>query len=220
MTYSLGGLGDTNYGSVVPSFCSATHPMAGCSPISGVAKPMDVATLDLFKELQRQLNRVAQLKGLSKIDVDGRIGPGTVKLYRLAFNQPSSITCDTVALVASSVVQSAKALADQGSVPTTVPGPIVPISPPSTPNTDGTVSDPPGVGAFGAIQGLATMLPGGNLGALAAIGLISYGVYRISKKPKRGGSAVKSQRTRGRRRRGRVRARARARVRRIRRRRR
>lgn len=186
MTYQLGGLGDTNFGSVVPRWCSATHPQAGCSPIAGVAKPMDVATLDLFKELQRQLNRVAQAKGYPKTDVDGRIGPGTIKLYQRAFNQ-TGITCDTLAVVASSVVQSAKALADQASVPATVPGPIVPLSPPSTANPDGTVSDPPGVGVLSLIPGLAAAIPGGNLGFLVAIVAVGGGVGWYANKKGKGG---------------------------------
>lgn len=209
MTYQLGGLGDTNFGSVVPNFCSVASPKPGCSPIPGVVKPMDAATLDLFKELQRQLNRVAQAKGYPKIDVDGRIGPGTVKLYQRAFNQ-TNLTPDTVALVASSVVQSAKALADQAKVPATVPGPVVPLSPPSTANPDGTVADPPGIGLLGLVPGLAAAIPGGNLGFLAAIGLVGGGVWWWTSKKGKGGarSARRARRA------GRARKRARARVRR------
>jgi hypothetical protein len=131
MTYHLGGLGDTNFASVVPNFCSVAKPKPGCSPIAGVAKPMDVATLDLFKELQRQLNRVAQAKGYSKVDVDGRIGPGTVKLYGKAFG--STTTSDGLAIASPSVQQSAKSLADLANVPATVPGPVIPLSSPSFP---------------------------------------------------------------------------------------
>jgi len=209
MTYHLGGLGDTNFASVVPNYCSVAKPKPGCSPIAGVAKPMDVATLDLFKELQRQLNRVAQAKGFTKIDVDGRIGPGSVKLYQKAFG--SSTTSDGLATAAASVQQSAKSIADLASVPATVPGPTIPLSPPSTANPDGTVADPPGVGILALIPGLAAMLPGGNLGFLVAIGAVAGGAYFLSKKKGKGSGGGRAKR-KGRRTRIRARKRARART--------
>ena len=210
MNYQLGALGDIqHFGSVVPNFCSKVRPKPGCSPIAGICKPMDVATLDLFKELQRQLNRVAQARGYSKIDVDGRIGAGTVSLYQKAMNQ-TGLSCDTVALVASSAVQSLKAMADQLGVPGVVGGPVVQISPPSKPNPDGTVSDPPGI-----VMGLTAItgsIPGGNLFVLLGLGLIGFAVYKNRKGKGARGGKVSGRRS------GRRVRKARARVRRARRR--
>mgnify|MGYP001612449738 CR=1 FL=1 len=46
----------------------------------GVCKPTNFEALGHFKKLQIQLNRIAQAKGMSKVAVDGDIGPGTIKL--------------------------------------------------------------------------------------------------------------------------------------------
>jgi lysozyme family protein len=46
--------------------------------VGGIAKPTTAGTLELFKELQRQVNRVAKAKGFPAIGTDGDIGPGTV----------------------------------------------------------------------------------------------------------------------------------------------
>ncbi len=72
--------------SAVPFYCSQDVPATGCSVVAGVAKPMNAATLQLWKDIQRSLNAVmakfnAQ-DGLSAtsnlISVDGRFGAGTV----------------------------------------------------------------------------------------------------------------------------------------------
>ncbi len=46
-----------------------------------VCKAANLTALNYVKELQRQLNRVAQVKGLGKIGVDGEVGPGTLALF-------------------------------------------------------------------------------------------------------------------------------------------
>ena len=48
--------------------------------VSGIAKPNDEATLNLFKALQQQMNRVAAKKKLATIGVDGKIGNDTTTL--------------------------------------------------------------------------------------------------------------------------------------------
>jgi hypothetical protein len=47
----------------------------------GVCKATNITALNYVKELQRQLNRVAQVKGFSKIAADGEIGPGSLALF-------------------------------------------------------------------------------------------------------------------------------------------
>lgn len=48
---------------------------------AGVCKPNNLTALSYVKELQRQLNRVAQAKGFPRVGVDGEIGPGTLSLF-------------------------------------------------------------------------------------------------------------------------------------------
>ncbi len=60
-------------GSIDPSnFNSTKYP--------GICKPSNTTTLAAFKNLQAQLNRVAQAIGASKVTVDGDLGPGTLSL--------------------------------------------------------------------------------------------------------------------------------------------
>lgn len=47
----------------------------------GVCKPTNLTALTFAKNLQNQLNRVAQVKGFSKVGVDGEIGPATGALF-------------------------------------------------------------------------------------------------------------------------------------------
>lgn len=47
----------------------------------GICKAANITALNYVKELQRQLNRVAQVKGFAKVGVDGEVGPGTLSLF-------------------------------------------------------------------------------------------------------------------------------------------
>jgi len=51
-----------------------------CTKVPGVCRPMNVPALNAVQALQMALDRVADVKGFSKIAVDGDIGPATVAL--------------------------------------------------------------------------------------------------------------------------------------------
>jgi hypothetical protein len=106
------------------------------SKYPGVCKPTNFTSLAAFKDLQTQLNRLAQAQGLSKIPVDGDIGPATLKLISqlkpfpfASFMSPAA-TCATVAANATNITTVAKTTADAASVPATVsqPAPSKPIT--------------------------------------------------------------------------------------------
>lgn len=52
-----------------------------CVKYPGICKPMNLRALQTVQALQAQMNRVAQVKGMGKIAVDGAIGPGTLALF-------------------------------------------------------------------------------------------------------------------------------------------
>ena len=72
------GLGDVP----ASAWCSTANRQGACSPINGVCLPMNAATLSVFKDLQRQTNRILARASKSLIGVDGRIGPGLRREYR------------------------------------------------------------------------------------------------------------------------------------------
>jgi hypothetical protein len=76
---ALGGILDL-FGNLVGAAASAVAPKF--TTVSGVCKPTDSPTLELFKTLQRQLNRVATIKKIQTIGVDGDIGTGTVQMMQ------------------------------------------------------------------------------------------------------------------------------------------
>ena len=81
------------------SWCSDRNPQGNCKAVKNICKPMDSATLGVFKGLQRQVNKTF---GKGVIDVDGRIGPKTVSATNKALNEfPHTFGtfshCDTLA---------------------------------------------------------------------------------------------------------------------------
>lgn len=72
----------------------------------GVCKPSTTATLAAFKALQQQLNRVASVKNLPKVAIDGDIGPGTLNLaaYVKAVAAADATGGNDLASVANDVV--------------------------------------------------------------------------------------------------------------------
>ena len=97
----------------------------------GICKPSNFATLDKFKELQRQLNRYAYACNISdRVADDGDIGPGTIALLGKCVrvnSLPSLVvppsSCTTVALAAESITADMKAFADGKGAPAKVSGP-------------------------------------------------------------------------------------------------
>ena len=175
MSYHRKGMGD---------WCSDTHPASGCSPISGVCKPTDAATLDIFKNLQGQLNRVAVQKGWQKIDVDGRLGSKTVDLYNRVTGE-SLGRCDELASQAAAAAARVFGIANQIGAPAAVPPPIT--SRPSKALPGGGVVDPPGAGITDAISNTL-----GPYGLLAVAGAGGFLLWRFlhKKKPAAAAPAV------------------------------
>lgn len=109
-----------------------------CTKIAGVCKPTNTNALSIVQEAQRQLNRVAQAKGLSKITVDGDVGPKMLALAQKALGAGGvTSSVSSLALAVDSVIPLAKSLADSAGTPATVsqPKPIVQPSyiPPGAP---------------------------------------------------------------------------------------
>jgi hypothetical protein len=99
----------------------------------GVCKPSNFATLAVFKELQYQLNRLAQGLNMPKIAVDGDIGPGTIKLVSAIGAQRLLVdasTCVSIATKADTLTSVAKQQATALGVPDKISAP----SPPQTPS--------------------------------------------------------------------------------------
>jgi hypothetical protein len=103
MQYPLGAL-------EASSWCSPANPQTGCKAISGICKPMDAATLDVYKTIQRSLNRLLAKDGKALLDVDGRIGPKTVSAVN-GYMQQSHASCDSVAKEADAISGALGALA-------------------------------------------------------------------------------------------------------------
>lgn len=168
----------------------------------GIAKPSDVATLGIFKNLQAQLNRVGQGLKLSKISVDGDIGPGVIRLLgqiksilgaggvsadpaRNILIQADTSSAAAVAAQADILGNAANGVADQMSVPAKVSQPA-PIGGTSTlvgaSGAESRVSTPTpaAAGLLDAFGGLSTTE---MVVAAGAVGAIVY----FAGKPKRGG---------------------------------
>jgi hypothetical protein len=112
-----------------------------CQPVSGLCLPMTADMLTVFKDIQRNTNRLLAKSGFTKfLDVDGRIGPATVKAVGDMMAQ-SFAGCDDIARNAidlrEAIINQAEAI---GAA--LVPDPV-PSSPPSLPRAGGGVSHPP-----------------------------------------------------------------------------
>lgn len=150
----------------------------------GVCKPMNVDTLNQVVDMQKQLNRVAQQKGVTKIAPDGDIGPATVALVNkvkeivLDLTAPSS-TCSQVASNADLIASNARMFADTAGVPATVPAPAPP-KPPSFITPAGGEISVPGAGAS------ASLLGGMSTTAMLLLGAVIVGAgYFLTKKGRR-----------------------------------
>jgi len=143
MSYQeMGGLPATTW-------CSEQNPQGRCRPRPGnICLPMDTATLAIFRDLQRQANRVAHARGFGKVNEDGRIGPDTVQLVE-QITSASYGSCDQVSAIADELATAIRGTADALGAPASVTAPRT--RPPLQPQPDGSVVDPEIHGsAFGA----------------------------------------------------------------------
>ncbi|HMG58030.1 MAG TPA: hypothetical protein VK601_31230 [Kofleriaceae bacterium] len=145
--------------------------------IGGVCKPQNFPALAASRELQNQLNRVAQMKGFSKISSDGAIGPGTLTLFR----QVQAIAAGSVMGDASACTGIApdvdvlsvqvKAVADSLGAPATVSGPLF-SNPPSILTKSGKTVVPPDAGVLGMLGQLSGVEKIAIVGLAGGIGYL------------------------------------------------
>jgi hypothetical protein len=150
-----------------------------CTKYAGICKPTTATALAVVQECQRQLNRVAQLKGLAKITVDGDVGPKMLALAKATLGVTGDVTalalgCDAISVMAATMATS-------NGVPATVsqPKPIVQPSylPPGAPAPIAVAS------AGGMIPPLFGLSSTQTLMVLGVGGLIVYKKF-FSKKRK------------------------------------
>lgn len=108
-------------GEIAPSHWNEKYP--------NVCKPMDFETLAIFKDLQNQINRLAasRIEGMTKVIVDGDIGPKTVTNVSAGARQfPHTLLppadCNSVARFAAEWALMFKNLADSRGAPAKVAG--------------------------------------------------------------------------------------------------
>jgi hypothetical protein len=140
-----------------------------CTRIAGVCKPTNTNALAIVQEAQRQLNRIAQAKNLTKISVDGDVGPKMLTLAQKALGT-GGVTNSVISLALNidNVVPLAKSLADQAGVPQKISQPVQ-ITTPSIipPGASAPVPVPAAGGMFSGLGLSQTqMLILGGLGAL------------------------------------------------------
>ncbi len=152
----------------------------------GVCRAQNLPALTAVRQLQGQLNRVAQVKGYSKIAADGTIGPATLALFRLVQTAagPGTIMGDASACInigADSDVlgQQVQSYADALGAPAVV-SPALSLGVPSIVTRSGQTVLAPDAGIAGS---LARLSGTEQLALLAVAGGIGY--LLITKKKKR-----------------------------------
>lgn len=152
---------------------------ADFTSVNGVCKARNFPALAAAKELQAQLNRVAQQKKFGKIAVDGAIGPGTLALFRqvqaaaagAVMGDPSS--CAGVAADADVLSEQVKAYANSLGAPAQVSG-AVSLSYPSIVTKSGKTVVPPDAGPAGAFASMSSIERLAIVGVAGAIGYLVY----------------------------------------------
>lgn len=153
---------------------------------NGVCKAQNLPALAAVRQLQSQLNRVAQVKGYSKIAADGAIGPATLALFRLVQTAAGTGTiagdtssCVNIGADSDVLAQQVQAYADSLGAPTTVSAALS-LGVPTIVTKSGKTVVAPDAGIAGS---LATLSGTEQLALLAVAGGIGY--LLLSKKKKR-----------------------------------
>lgn len=165
--------------------------MADFKTVGGVCKPLNFPALGYVKTMQQQMNRVAQVKGFSKIGVDGAVGPGTlallVKIQQASAGEVMGNTssCIYVAGDADVIGEQVKSYADSLGAPAQVSGP--PAVPAIVTQAGLPLAAPPGSGVGASVSGAFSGMTGGQKALLAGMtGGIGFLLYKKMKKGKRG----------------------------------
>jgi hypothetical protein len=163
-----------------PTPLQASVPVWNMS-IPGICKPGDKNTLFTVTGFQKQLNRVADIKGIAKIGVDGDLGPKTLGLFRqvqsLAGGQISGdgSTCagltESLPVIAVQVAQ----FADSLGAPARTSSPPAP-TPTFISQATGQEVKVPQAGASVAdmFMGMSTPMKVAFAGVLGGIGYFAY----------------------------------------------
>jgi hypothetical protein len=154
--------------------------------LAGVCKPQNFPALAAAREFQRQMNRVAQVKGFGKVSSDGAIGPATLALFRRVqavatgsvMGDPSS--CMGVAPDVDVLAGQIKAVADSLGAPPTVSEPFALSLPTIITKSNKTVVAPDA----GLLGSLATMSGVEKLALLGVAGGIGYLLLTTKKRRK------------------------------------
>lgn len=160
---------------------------ADFTSIGGVCKAKNFPALNASREMQRQLNRVAQVKGFTKISADGDVGAATLALFRrVQALSPGGImgdptSCMGIAPDVDVLGAQVKALADSLGAPATVSGPIA-ISVPTIVTKSGQSVAAPDAGLLGS---LATLSGVEKIALLGVAGGIGYLLLAGKKKRRR-----------------------------------
>ena len=157
------------------TFCTVANPRPGCTPVAGVAKPTTAATLLVFQNVQRNLNRVLYARRQPLLYVDGRIGPSTLAAMDVVRSTTElhlpQTTIDQVAEYADSINNGLDAVARSIGAPMVVGDPA-PKSPPSLPAPGGGVTHPPDEAIKAAAQPSLSMTSPLVLAAMAVAVLL------------------------------------------------
>lgn len=153
--------------------------------VGGVCKPKNLPALAAARAFQSQLNRVAQVKGWSKIATDGSIGPATLTLFRKIQSAAGAGTiggdassCLYIAADSDVLAAQVQAYADSIKAPATVSA-AMSLSPPSILTKSGkTVIVPDG----GIAASLATLSGIEKIALVGVVGGIGYLLLHRRKK--------------------------------------
>lgn len=153
-----GSLGPSDFKSMGPSLC----------------KPTNFGALDAVKEMQRQLNRAAQAKNISKITIDGDIGPATLRLVAATgpYMVVDSSSCSSVGTNALAITAQAKSVANAAGVPAQITQPKPP-SPPSIVAPSGAIVAQPMAASVGdSLKNMSTTTM-----ILLGVGVVGAGYF-------------------------------------------
>lgn len=143
-----------------------------CTKYPGICKPTSWAMLRRVMEFQYQLNRIAHVRNLPKIAVDGDIGPLTHALFvQIIGNTSAYPTARSVAMDLINLLRQMKALADALGAPTSIDVPA-PTKPPSFISPSGDEVIPP-ADTPGPVMSPTVAPSEGSPGKKIALGLAS-----------------------------------------------
>lgn len=92
-------------------WCSDRNPRSACRGGPNICSPRFPRTLELFRQVQEEVNRVARARGFSRVAVDGDIGPETISGVNRALGRSYS-RCEEIASQADSVRTALRAAAN------------------------------------------------------------------------------------------------------------